>query len=139
MKNITLAIDEDLLGRARSLAEARHTTLNAMVRSLLANEVEQEDRIAWAKEGMRKLIEEKQKRGESGPPFTWNRDEIYAEREDRMLSRLERPPLRGFGEEHRDPRRFSTSLIDLVLQGSASRARSLAEFVECRAAQAVAR
>jgi hypothetical protein len=99
MKNVTLAIDEKLLEQARALAGRRKTSLNALVRSLLAAEVEQEDRIAWAKEGMRRLIEEKQKRGESGPPFTWNRDEIYAEREDRMLSRLEHPPLRGFGEE----------------------------------------
>ncbi|MEP9387335.1 hypothetical protein [Mesorhizobium sp. KR9-304] len=99
MKNVTLAIDEALLERARGLAERRKTSLNAMVRSLLAHEVEQEDRIAWAREGMRKLIEEKQKKGESGPPFTWNRDEIYAEREDRIISRLERPPLRGFGED----------------------------------------
>jgi hypothetical protein len=99
MKNVTLAIEEKLLEQARALAEKRKTSLNAIIRGLLAHEVEQEDRIAWAKEGMRKLIEEKQKRGESGPPFTWNRDENYAEREDRMLSRLERPPLRGFGEE----------------------------------------
>ncbi|SMH27382.1 hypothetical protein [Mesorhizobium australicum] len=99
MKNITLAIDERLLEQARSLAEKRKTSLNAMVRSLLAHEVEQADRIEWAREGMRKLIEEKQRRGESGAPFVWNRDEIYAEREDRIISRLERPPLRGFGEE----------------------------------------
>jgi hypothetical protein len=99
MKNVTLAIEEKLLEQARALAEKRKTSLNAVIRSLLAAEVEQEDRIAWAKEGMRRLIEEKQKRGEGGPPFTWNRDENYAEREDRMLSRLERPPLRGFGEE----------------------------------------
>ena len=99
MKNVTLAMDEKLLEQARALAEKRKTTLNALVRSLLAHEVEQEDRIAWAREGMRKLIEEKQKRGESGPPFTWSRDENYAEREDRIISRLERPPLRGFGEE----------------------------------------
>ncbi|MEX0406171.1 hypothetical protein ABGN05_10890 [Aquibium sp. LZ166] len=99
MKNITLAIDEDLLGKARDLADRRKTSLNAMVRSLLQHEVEQEDRIAWAREGMRKLIEEKQARGGSSQPFQWSRDENYAEREDRMLSRLERPPLRGFGEE----------------------------------------
>jgi hypothetical protein len=99
MKNVTLAIEETLLEKARGLAEKRKTSLNAMIRSLLAEEVEQEDRIAWAREGMRKLIEEKQKRGESGPPFKWSRDENYAEREDRIISRLERPPLRGFGEE----------------------------------------
>ena len=100
MKNVTLAIDETLLEQARSLAEKRRTTLNAMVRSLLAHEVEQEDRIAWAREGMRRLIQEKQLKDDgNAPPFKWNRDEIYAEREDRVLSRLERPPLRGFGEE----------------------------------------
>lgn len=99
MKNVTLAIDENLLEKARTLALRRKTTLNAMIRSLVEHEVEQEDRIAWAREGMRKLIEEKQLQEGDGPPFKWNRDEVYAEREDRMLSRLERPPLRGFGEE----------------------------------------
>ena len=97
MKNVTLAIDEELLERARVLAERRKTTLNAMVRSLLANEVEQEDRIAWARQGMKRLMEESPL--DLGSDFKWNRDEIYAEREDRMLSRLERPPLRGFGED----------------------------------------
>jgi hypothetical protein len=97
MKNITLAIDEALLERARALAEQRKTTLNAMVRSLLAHEVEQEDRIAWAKEGMRRLMDEAPL--DLGPAYKWNRDEIYAEREDRMLSRHERPPVRGFGED----------------------------------------
>jgi predicted transcriptional regulator len=101
MKNVTLAIDEELLRQARSLAERRKTSLNALIRRLLANEVEQEDRIAWAKEGMRRLIEEAKAKAEAsgGEPYVWNRRDAYDEREDRMLSRLERPPLRGFGEE----------------------------------------
>ena len=97
MKNVTLAIDEALLERARGLAERRKTSLNAMIRNLLESEVEQEDRIAWARAGMKKLMEESPL--DLGPDFKWNRDEIYAEREDRMLSRLERPPIRGFGED----------------------------------------
>jgi hypothetical protein len=97
MKNVTLAIDETLLEKARGLAERRKTSLNAMIRSLLESEVEQEDRIAWARAGMKRLMEESPL--DLGSDFKWNRDEIYAEREDRMLSRLERPPLRGFGEE----------------------------------------
>ena len=97
MKNVTLAIDETLLEQARGLADKRKTSLNAMIRGLLAHEVEQEDRIAWARAGMRRLIEETPL--DLGADFVWNRDDIYAEREDRMLSRLERPPLRGFGEE----------------------------------------
>jgi Arc/MetJ-type ribon-helix-helix transcriptional regulator len=97
MKNVTLAMDETLLEQARGLAERRKTTLNALIRSLLAHEVEQEDRIAWAREGMRRLMAEKPL--DLGPAYKWNRDEIYAEREDRMLSRLERSPLRGLGED----------------------------------------
>jgi hypothetical protein len=97
MKNVTLAIDETLLESARALAERRKTTLNAMIRSLLAAEVEQEDRIAWAKAGMKRLMEKSPL--DLGSDYKWNRDDIYAEREDRMLSRLERSPVRGFGEE----------------------------------------
>jgi hypothetical protein len=37
-KNITLAIDEDLLDKARVLAAMRRTTVNAMVREFLAAE-----------------------------------------------------------------------------------------------------
>lgn len=101
MKNVTLAIDEKLLGKARDLAERRNTTLNAMIRSLLEGEVEQEDRIAWAREGMRQLIEEAKAaaaRDMGGEPYVWNRMDAYEERENRILSRLERPDLRGFNE-----------------------------------------
>jgi hypothetical protein len=100
MKNVTLAIDEALLEKARGLAGRRQTTLNALVRSLLAHEVEQEDRIAWAKAGMKRLMEEAAKRSDSADiPYTWDRRDAYADREDRLLSRHERPDLRGFGEE----------------------------------------
>jgi hypothetical protein len=97
MKNITLAIDEALLEKARALAQHRKTSLNAMIRSLLESEIEQEGRIAQAKAGMKRLMEESPL--DLGPDFEWNRDEIYAEREDRMLSRLHRPPVRGCGED----------------------------------------
>jgi hypothetical protein len=97
IKNITLAIDEALLEQARALAERRRTSLNALVRALLASEIEQEDRIATAKRGMKRLMDES--RGTMPSDYRWNRDEVYAEREDRMLSRHERPDLRSFGEE----------------------------------------
>lgn len=41
-KNITLAIDEDLLDKARILAAMRRTSVNEMVRSYLARLVEEE-------------------------------------------------------------------------------------------------
>jgi len=96
MKNVTLAIDDELLDRSRSVAGKRGTTLNAMIRSLLNETVEQEDRIAWAKQGMKRLMDEAGAGLEPG--YKWNRDENYAEREDRLLSRLERPDLRGSGD-----------------------------------------
>lgn len=101
MKNVTLAIDDKLLEQARGLAEKRKTSLNAMIRSLLAEEVEQEDRIAWAKAGMKRLMEEARAKAalDDGEPYVWNRRDAYADREDRLLSRHERPDLRGFGEE----------------------------------------
>lgn len=41
-KNITLAIDEDLLDKARVLAAMRRTTVNAMVRDFLQRAVDAE-------------------------------------------------------------------------------------------------
>ena len=100
MKNVTLAIDEALLEKARGLADRRKTSLNSLIRSLLAHEVEQEDRIAWAKVGMKRLMDEAVLKSDPAEePYKWNREEIYAEREGRLLSRHEHPPLRGFGEE----------------------------------------
>jgi len=101
MKNITLAIDETLLEKARQLAERRKTSLNAIVRSLLEHEVEHDDKIAWAKAGMKRLMEEARAKAalDDGEPYVWNRGDAYADREDRLLSRHQRPDLRGFGEE----------------------------------------
>src|SRR3569623_2098753 len=87
MKNISLAIEEELLEKARALANRRHTTLNAIVRSLLGHEVEQEDRIANAKAGLKRLMEESTL--DKGPDYRWNRQEIYDEREDRLICLVE--------------------------------------------------
>ena len=45
-KNITLAIDEDLLDKARVLAAMRRTSVNAMVRDFLEKEIGRETRQA---------------------------------------------------------------------------------------------
>lgn len=45
-KNITLAIDEDLLQKARVLAAMKRSSVNEMVREYLAREVEAETRQA---------------------------------------------------------------------------------------------
>jgi plasmid stability protein len=41
-KNLTLAIDDDLLDRARVVAAVRRTTVNAMVREFLERVVQEE-------------------------------------------------------------------------------------------------
>lgn len=97
MKNITLAMDETLLEQARQLAARRHTSLNAMVRALVAEAVQEDGRIAEAKHELKRLMDESA--GTLGVDYSWNREEIYAEREDRLLSRLEHSSLRGGGEK----------------------------------------
>jgi hypothetical protein len=69
----------------------------SLVPPLLADEVGQED--SMARDGMRGLIEESKANDDFGPGNKWNGQDAYAEREDRLLSRHERPGLRGFGEK----------------------------------------
>ena len=96
MKNITLAIDEALLTKGRELAAARKTTLNALVRGLLAHEVEQDGRLAKAKQELRELSERTSVTLEPG--YRFDREEAYAER---GVSGHERAGLRGDGAKKR--------------------------------------
>ena len=75
MKNITLAIDEETLALGRAYAERHHTTLNALVRDLLARTV-QVDRAA-AVEDMFRLMDRAPARSLK-KRFT--RDELYERR-----------------------------------------------------------
>ncbi len=94
MPNITLAIDEDLLEKSREYAARKGTTLNALVRELLGDEIAQARRIEEARRGLLELIDNSTAR--LGPDYKWNREEIY---EERVLPRHKRPDLRGFNEE----------------------------------------
>jgi plasmid stability protein len=75
MKNITLAIDEETLAAGRAYAERHHTTLNALVRDLLARTV-LVDRAAAAEELFRSMDLAP---GRSGGT-RWTRDELYERR-----------------------------------------------------------
>ena len=94
MPNITLAIDDELLEKARDYAEQKGTTVNALVRELLGETVDRERRIAEARKGLLELMHNSTAR--LGKDHKWKREELY---EDRMLPRHERPPLRGFNED----------------------------------------
>ena len=93
MKNITLAVDEDVLDRVRVIAAERKTTVNGLVREYLARIASEQDRRAEARRGLRELMEKSQAR--LGPDYKWNREELY---EDRMFPRHQRSDLRRDGE-----------------------------------------
>jgi uncharacterized protein (DUF4415 family) len=78
MKNITLAIDEDVLAEVRKIAAERETTVNALVREYLAELAKQRDRSAKARAELQRLSEQSQAR--LGPDWKFNREELYAER-----------------------------------------------------------
>jgi plasmid stability protein len=98
MKNITLAIDENILRQARIFAAKHDTTVNALVRDYLtelagSEEKAFEERAAAARKRLGELSE--QSEGRLGPNWKWNREDAY---EGRLLPRHQRSDLRGFGK-----------------------------------------
>ena len=93
MKNLTLAIDDDVLDEVREIAARRRTTVNALVRDYLTQVAAEEGRIAQARKELRELMDNSTAR--LGPDYKWNREELYA---DRMFPRHQRPHVRGDGE-----------------------------------------
>jgi len=89
-KNITLAVDEDIVAEARVLAAENRTTVNAMVRDFLAAAVAKrrsskgaQSGFARAHERMTRLAEEG--RGKYADRKLFDREEIY----DRDYGRAE--------------------------------------------------
>lgn len=56
-KNITLAIDEDLLDKVRILAALKRTSVNEMVRGFLQRLVDQESAYDDARAGLLRLMD----------------------------------------------------------------------------------
>ena len=91
-KNITLAIDEDLLQRVRVLAAMKRTSVNEMVRQFLEREVQRETAQASRAEAWGRMFNaaddgaaQRQRRVEGNTIF--DREEFYEEvmRERRLL------------------------------------------------------
>lgn len=74
-KNITLAIDEDLLDKVRVLAAMRRTSVNELVRNYLARLVEEEKAKDEAREELLKLMDESE--GDMGD-WRPSREETYS-------------------------------------------------------------
>ncbi len=92
MKNITLAIDEDVLRGVRRYAAEHDTTVNALVREYLTRLVDFEEKAARARERLGELSEQSEARMGS---WKWNREDAY---EGRLFPRHEHSSVRGFGE-----------------------------------------
>jgi hypothetical protein len=92
MKNVTLAIDEEVLRAARRYAANRDTTVNALVRDYLTSLVAFEEKAAKARERLVELSETSEGRMGS---WKWKRGDAY---EGRLFPRHERHDLRGFGK-----------------------------------------
>ncbi len=73
-KNVTIALDEQLVREARKIAADRSTTLNAMIREFLEELARRESRAAKARRRIVELCRET--RAEVGPR-TWSRDELH--------------------------------------------------------------
>ena len=100
MKNITLAIEEDVLRGARVYAAEHDTTVNALVRDFLARLAREKQAAAELEaqraQARRELVElSRNSPGRLGPDWKWNREKTY---EDRLFPRHKHSDLRGFGE-----------------------------------------
>jgi hypothetical protein len=74
MKNITLAVEEDILDAVRVYAAKRQTTVNAIVREELGRIARVDDRKARAR---RRLLELSEQSTAQMGAVTWTREELY--------------------------------------------------------------
>ena len=75
MKNITLAIDDEILDRVRIVAAHQRTTVNAMVRNYLAEIAGRDEKQAEARKQLLQLMETSKGRMATGWKF--DREETH--------------------------------------------------------------
>ncbi|MEQ1694463.1 MAG: hypothetical protein ABL901_01360 [Hyphomicrobiaceae bacterium] len=75
MKNITLAVDEDVLNAVRRYAVEHSTTVNAIVRGVLEGIAERSNR---QKSEWDELFEVADQAGARSGGATWSRDDLHA-------------------------------------------------------------
>ncbi len=73
-KNITLAIEEDLLDKVRVIAALEKTTVNAMVRDFLTETARKKDRTLKVRQ--RLVARSRKSQGEVGA-ISWTRDDLH--------------------------------------------------------------
>lgn len=74
MKNITLSIDDEVLSSVRRYATDHNLSVNALVRTYLAEIATREDRAQKARQRIKELSEQSSARIGSN---SWNRSELH--------------------------------------------------------------
>jgi Arc/MetJ family transcription regulator len=75
MKNITLAIDDEVLDKVRIVAAHKRTTVNAMVRNYLAEVAGRDEKQAEARKQLLHLMETS--KGRMAPGWKFDREETH--------------------------------------------------------------
>ncbi len=74
MRNITLAVEDDVLASVRRFAAERNSSVNALVREYLGNIAKHQDRARRARATLRRLS--KRSQGRLGLK-TWTREDLH--------------------------------------------------------------
>jgi hypothetical protein len=72
MKDITLAIDDEVLDRVRVVAAEKKTTVNALVREFLADLAGRDERLAEARRQLLRLMDTS--KGRMAPDWKFDRE-----------------------------------------------------------------
>ena len=75
MKNITFAVDDEVLDKVRVVAAQRKTTVNAMVREFLTEIATRDDRRERARRELVELM--RTSKGRLAPDYKFDRDESH--------------------------------------------------------------
>jgi len=75
MKNITLAIEDEVLDKVRIVAAERKTTVNALVREFLADLAGRDERLAEARKQLLRLMDTS--KGRMAPDWKFDREETH--------------------------------------------------------------
>jgi hypothetical protein len=75
MKNITLAIDDEVLDKVRIVAAEKKTTVNALVREFLVDLAGRDERLAEARKQLLQLMDTS--KGRMAPDWKFDREETH--------------------------------------------------------------
>lgn len=75
MKNITLAIEDDVLDKVRVVAAEKKTTVNAMVREFLTEVANRDEKLAEARRQLLRLMDTSE--GRMAPDWTFDREDAH--------------------------------------------------------------